>query len=72
MGSGEEEEIKKGDVCVLLVHRTCTQLGRSYTYIVITDSFQTHKRLNRTLFIRIKHNMRIFGVIPFIKLQNDS
>ena len=30
---------------------------------------QTHKRLKSTLFIRTKHNMRIFGVIPFIKLQ---
>ena len=25
----------------------------------------------RTLFIRTKHNMRIFGVIPFIKLLNS-
>ena len=33
---------------------------------------QTHKRLKRTLFIRTKHNMRMFGVIPFIKLQNDT
>ena len=23
-------------------------------------------------FIRTNHNMRIFGVIPFIKLQNDT
>ena len=27
---------------------------------------QTPKRFKRTLFIRIKHNMRIFGVSPFI------
>ena len=47
VGSGEEEEIKKGDVCVLLVHPTCTQLGRSYTYIVITDSFQTHQKVQQ-------------------------
>ena len=25
-----------------------------------------------SLFIRIKHNMHIFGVTPFIKLQNDK
>ena len=25
----------------------------------------------RTLFIRTKHNMRIFGLISLIKLQND-
>ena len=33
---------------------------------------QIHKRFKRTLLIRIKPNMRIFGVIPFIKLQNDT
>ena len=26
----------------------------------------------RTLFIRTKLNLRIFGVIPFVKLQNDT
>ena len=25
----------------------------------------------RTLFIRTKHNLQIWGVIPFLKLQND-
>ena len=30
------------------------------------------ERFRITLFIRTKHNMRIFGVIPFIHLQNDS
>ena len=33
---------------------------------------QTHKRFKIRLFIRTKHNMRIFGTIPFIKLQNDT
>ena len=33
---------------------------------------QTHKRLKGMPFIRTKHNMWIFGVIPFIKLQNDT
>ena len=33
---------------------------------------QTHKKFKGTLFIRTKHSMRIFGVIPFIKLQNDT
>ena len=28
--------------------------------------------VNRTLSIRTKHNTRIVGVIPFIKLQNDT
>ena len=29
----------------------------------------TYKRFKRTRFIRTKHNINIFGVIPFIKLQ---
>ena len=29
-------------------------------------------RFKITLFIRTKHKMRISGVIPFIKLQNDT
>ena len=33
---------------------------------------QSHKMFQRTLFIRTKHNMRIFSVISFIKLQNDT
>ena len=33
---------------------------------------QTHKRFKRTLLIRTKHNMRIFGVISFFKLQNNT
>ena len=33
---------------------------------------QTDKSLKRTLFIRTKHNMRVFRVITFIKLQNDT
>ena len=31
---------------------------------------QTNKRFKRTLFITTKYSMRIFGVIPFIELQN--
>ena len=33
---------------------------------------QTHKKLKRMLFIRTKHNMRILGVIPLTKLENDT
>ena len=32
----------------------------------------SHKRFKRTLFIRTKYNLQIFGVIPFSKLQNDT
>ena len=30
------------------------------------SKIQTHERFKRTLFGRIKHNMRIFGVIPLV------
>ena len=38
----------------------------------ISYRIQTLKRFRITLFIRTKHNMRVFGVIPFTKLQNDT
>jgi len=33
---------------------------------------QTYKRFKRTLFIRTRQNQQMFGVIPFVKLQNDT
>ena len=33
---------------------------------------QIRKHLKRTLFSRTKHDMRIFEVIPFFKLQNNT
>ena len=30
------------------------------------------KRFEITLFLRIKHSMRVFGVISFVKLQSDT
>ena len=33
---------------------------------------ETRKRFKTTLFIRTRHNTRIFGAVPFIKLQNDT
>ena len=30
------------------------------------------KKRQKTLFLKTKHNMRIFEVILFIKLQNDT
>ena len=43
------------------------------TNVILKKKKSKHiKRFKRTLFIRTKHNIRIFGVIPFIKLQNDS
>ena len=36
------------------------------------NMIQTHKRFKRTLFVRTEHNVRMFGVTPFIKLPNDT
>ena len=36
------------------------------------SEIQTLKRLKRTLFIRTKYDMQILGIIPYIKLQNDT
>ena len=33
---------------------------------------QTHKRFKRTLFIRTRQNQQLLGVIPFVKLQNET
>ena len=38
----------------------------------VRRNIHTHKRLQRTLFIRTRQNKLIFGVIPFVKLQNDT
>ena len=46
-----------------------TQTGMD---VPVFDTIQTHTGFKRTLFIRTKHNLYIFGVIPFIKLQNDT
>ena len=45
--------------------------------IKTTKNKQTNKKHQKQnkktpIFIRAKHNMHIFGVIPFIKLQNDT
>ena len=60
--------------------KVTSQLGslgtvQAVKFIFISNSMagiQTHKRFKRTLFIRTKHSMQIFGLIPFIKLQNDT
>ena len=67
------------------IHSTNLLFRRRLEKCVIRDSgtetvrfqtclkaIQTPQRFKRTLFIRTKHNTRIFGVIPFIKLQNDT
>ena len=41
-------------------------------FVCFWFKIKTHKRFKRTLFIMTKHNQQIFGLIPFIKLQNDT
>ena len=62
-----------------LVCRFCTsalglvlfgfRLNGKYGYLFL--KVETYKMFKRTLFIRTKHNIRIFAVIPFNKLRND-
>ena len=42
-----------------------------YSWMIIWK-IQIQKRFRITLFITTNHNIRIFGVIPLIKLQNDT
>ena len=37
-----------------------------------SNGIQAHERFKITLFIRTKHSTRIFEVIPFMQLQNDT
>ena len=63
---------------VIVAQATVALDGWLSTYIHTNDvkpnvyEIQTHKRFRKTLFIRTKHNMWIFRVIPFVKLQNDT
>ena len=54
--------------------RVCdlSYIKQNKTNLIKANRIKMHKRLKRTLFIRIKHNVLIFRVIPFIKLQNNS
>ena len=62
------EHVKKFGVCMVPFRMALLFSGECW----LVDEIQTHKRFKRTLFIRTKHNMQIFRVIPFIKLQNDT
>ena len=37
-----------------------------------TQQILTYERFKRVLFIRTRQNQQILGVIPFVKLQNDT
>ena len=38
----------------------------------MSKKIQTYERFKTTLFTRTKHNIQIFGLIPFTKLQNEK
>ena len=46
--------------------------GGLFCFCCFVFQIQTHERFKGMLFIRTKHNMPIFGVTHFIKLQNDT
>ena len=48
-----------------------TRDNNTFTFS-LSRKIQTHKRFKRRLYIRTKHNMQMFWVVPFIKLQNDT
>ena len=41
-------------------------------HLVYLPNLYFSKMHKRTLFIRTKYNLQMLGVIPFIKLQNNS
>ena len=45
---------------------------REANLLAFWNKIPTSERFRITLFNRIKRNMRIFGVIPFIKVQDDT
>ena len=65
-----------------IYHALINALGAHMMHINLNMIFCTHVehspaeticiRFKITLFIRTKHSMRIFGVIPFIRLQKDT
>ena len=63
------------DQLVLKTCRAACQTDSSKQNADIWVNFiksKTHRRFKRTLFIRTKHKMQIFRVIPFIKLKNNT
>jgi len=52
---------------VISVNRKQTTVNKHHLALM-----QIHTRFKITLFIKTKQNMGIFGLIPFIKLQNDT
>ena len=42
------------------------------TVLAFLNKIQTYKIIKRTQFIRTRQNQQIFGLIPYVKLQNDT
>ena len=57
----------------IVVHQHTVRLENCRFLREITEKeIQTQKRFKRTLLIGQKKKLQIFGVVPFIKLQNDN
>ena len=70
MGGGEKRGLRLRQLmCMKLATSLLTCVN--YKFGVI-NMFQTQERLKRVLFIRTKHSVRIFRVIPFIRPQNNT
>ena len=69
-GNWEGEELKRRRE---RKHASRTNLPRSPLWSMIDYLLiQIHKRFKRTPFIRTRQNQQMFGVISFVKLQNDT
>ena len=60
------------DVAVAVVLACMCVYGCTDSVVLYLVYTLTHKMFKRMLFITTKHNTQILGVIPFIKLQNDT
>ena len=60
---------------MLIVSYRLTKISSVFNLLcVLTSAWEdlNTQKVQKTQFIRTKHNMQILGVIPFIKLKNDT
>ena len=74
IGSGEGWKGERSDMprLPLRVTKKNKQKQGIFKSKVLDCKIQTRKRFKITLFIGTKHNLQYFGVIPFIKPQNNT
>ena len=61
--------------------KMCSSFFICELHLIVLSSISKHikdegkkkgKKEEKKLFIRTKHSMQMFGVVPFIRLQNDT